>query len=61
MEGHYNNLKTFSLMTKSDIDATVSLLRNKADAYQYQLTHHYKVTREGAVLKVGDEHSLVKE
>jgi hypothetical protein len=45
LEGHYFNLKTFSLMTRRDINAAITLIRNK-DAYQYKSAHHYKVMKE---------------
>jgi hypothetical protein len=54
LEGHHNNLKTFSLMTRSDIDAAISLIRNKAE-YQYKSAYHYNVMREYAVLMIGNE------
>jgi hypothetical protein len=47
-------------MTLGDINAAINLIRNK-DAYQYKSAHHYKVMRECAVLKVGDEYSLVRK
>jgi hypothetical protein len=54
LEGHYTNLKTFNLMTRANINAAITL-------NQYKSAHHYKVMRECAVLKVGDEYSLVRK
>jgi hypothetical protein len=41
-------------MTRADINAAITL-------NQYKSAHHYKVMRECAVLKVGDEYSLVRK
>jgi hypothetical protein len=60
LEGHYSNIKTFNLMTWAGIYATITIIRNK-DSDQCKAAHNYKVMRECAVLKVGDEYSLVKK